>query len=98
MVVGANVVVGSNAHVLLGGGRLGGAYVDYGLGNFVFYAQGGTAAQSGVLTLTVRGRAVTAHRWSPATIFGGVPYPLTGSAASVVETWWEQLRRCTGLG
>ena len=95
---GADVVVGSHAHVLLGGGRLGGAYVDYGLGNFVFYAQGGTGAQSGVLTLTVRGRAVIAHRWSPATIFGGVPHPLTGSAASVAETSWEQLRRCTGLG
>ena len=35
---GADVVVGSHAHVLLGGGLLGRALVDYGLGNFVFYA------------------------------------------------------------
>ena len=35
---GADVVVGSHAHVLLGAGRLGRALVAYGLGNFVFYA------------------------------------------------------------
>ena len=34
---GADVVIGSNAYVLLGGGYLGWAYVDYGLGNFAFY-------------------------------------------------------------
>jgi poly-gamma-glutamate synthesis protein (capsule biosynthesis protein) len=34
---GADIVVGSHAHVLLGGGHLGSAYVDYGLGNFAFY-------------------------------------------------------------
>ena len=35
---GADVVVGSHAHVLLGAGRKGKAFVAYGLGNFVFYA------------------------------------------------------------
>ena len=34
---GADIVIGSHAHVLLGGGYLGSAYVDYGLGNFAFY-------------------------------------------------------------
>jgi hypothetical protein len=34
---GADIVIGTNAHVLLGGGYLGSAYVDYGLGNFAFY-------------------------------------------------------------
>ena len=34
---GADIVVGAGAHVLLGGGYLGSAYVDYGLGNFAFY-------------------------------------------------------------
>jgi len=43
---GADVIVGSHAHVLLGGGFLGRAYVDYGLGNFVFYANGGAATSS----------------------------------------------------
>jgi poly-gamma-glutamate synthesis protein (capsule biosynthesis protein) len=94
---GADVVVGSHAHVLLGGGYLGPAYVNYGLGNFVFYAHGGAAAQSGVLTLTVRGRAVTRARWTPAVISGGVPIPTTGSAADRAVASWNGLRGCTGL-
>ena len=94
---GADVVVGSHAHVLLGAGYLDGAYVDYGLGNFVFYATSDPATRSGVLTLTVRGRAVTASTWTPATIWRGVPVPLTGSAARTATTAWRRLRGCTGL-
>jgi poly-gamma-glutamate synthesis protein (capsule biosynthesis protein) len=94
---GADVVVGSHAHVLLGGGYLGPAYVHYGLGNFVFYARGGVTAQSGVLTLTVRGRAVTRAQWLPAVISGGVPIPLNGSAADRAVASWNELRGCTGL-
>jgi poly-gamma-glutamate capsule biosynthesis protein CapA/YwtB (metallophosphatase superfamily) len=94
---GADVIVGSHAHVLLGGGYLGPAYVDYGLGNFVFYASGGEAARSGVLTLTVRGRAVTRSSWTPAVISGGIPIPIDGSAADQAAASWNDLRGCTGL-
>jgi Bacterial capsule synthesis protein PGA_cap len=94
---GADVVVGSHAHLLLGGGYLRGAYVHYGLGNFVFYSRGGVTAQSGVLLLTTQGRAITASRWVPATISGGIPIPLTGSAATSAVSSWQSLRRCTGL-
>jgi hypothetical protein len=94
---GADVVVGSHAHILLGGGYLRGAYVDYGLGNFVFYARGGPTAQSGVLLLTLRGRAVTASRWIPAVISNGIPIPLQGPQATQAVASWQSLRRCTGL-
>jgi poly-gamma-glutamate synthesis protein (capsule biosynthesis protein) len=94
---GADVVVGSHAHVLLGGGYLGPAYVHYGLGNFVFYARGGVTAQSGVLTLTIRGRAVTKANWTPAVISGGIPIPIEGSAADRAVASWNGLRSCTGL-
>jgi poly-gamma-glutamate capsule biosynthesis protein CapA/YwtB (metallophosphatase superfamily) len=94
---GADVVVGSHAHVLLGAGFLDGAYVSYGLGNFVFYSSGGVTARSGVLTLTVRGRAVTGVRWTPAVISGGVPLPLSGRAAGQAVAAWRALRGCTGL-
>ena len=94
---GADVVVGSHAHLLLGGGYLRGAYVHYGLGNFVFYSRGGVTAQSGVLLLTTRGRAITNSRWVPATISGGVPIPLNGAAATRAVSSWQSLRRCTGL-
>jgi Bacterial capsule synthesis protein PGA_cap len=94
---GADVVVGSHAHILLGGGYLRGAYVHYGLGNFVFYSRGGLTAQSGVLLLTTRGRAITASRWVPAVISGGIPIPLQGADATRAISSWQSLRRCTGL-
>jgi hypothetical protein len=94
---GADVVVGSHAHVLLGGGYLRGAYVHYGLGNFVFYSRGGVTAQSGVLLLTTQGRAITNSRWVPATISGGIPIPLTGQPATSAVSSWQSLRACTGL-
>jgi poly-gamma-glutamate capsule biosynthesis protein CapA/YwtB (metallophosphatase superfamily) len=95
---GADIVVGSHAHVQLGAGRLGAAFVDYGLGNFVFYARGGSAtARSGVLLLTVAGRAVTAARWVPAEIAGGVPQPLSGELATRGLEQWTSLQSCTGL-
>jgi poly-gamma-glutamate synthesis protein (capsule biosynthesis protein) len=94
---GADIVVGSHAHVLLGGGWHGRAYVDYGLGNFVFYSSGGATAESGVLELTVAGRAVTKATWLPATLEGGVPIRLTGESAAVARRDWVDLRSCTGL-
>jgi poly-gamma-glutamate synthesis protein (capsule biosynthesis protein) len=96
---GADVVVGSHAHVPLGGGwNPDGAYVDYGLGNFVFYAGGnGPNTVSGVLELTVRGRAVTAASWTPARIIGGAPSLLDGAAAGAAVASWDAQRGCAGL-
>jgi poly-gamma-glutamate capsule biosynthesis protein CapA/YwtB (metallophosphatase superfamily) len=90
-------VVGSHAHVLVGSGFVDGAYVSFGLGNFIFYARGGLGAQTGVLTLTMRGRAVTGVRWTPAVISGGVPVPLSDAAAERAVASWRALRSCTGL-
>ena len=94
---GADVVVGSHAHVLLGDGRLGGAYVDYGLGNFQFYNGNGPTAQTGVLTLTVQGRRTTDVRFDPGVMRGGRPEPLTGTARQTALAQREQRRGCTGL-
>ena len=52
---GADIIIGSHAHVLLGGGYLGSAYVDYGLGNFAFYNTPPPTDQSGSLVVTVTG-------------------------------------------
>ncbi len=94
---GADIVVGSHAHVLLGGGHSGAAYIDYGLGNFVFYTHGGITAESGVLTLTTFGRHVEAAQWIPALIQQGLPNPLRGAAATQAVDEWNQRRSCTGL-
>jgi poly-gamma-glutamate synthesis protein (capsule biosynthesis protein) len=95
---GADIIVGSHAHVLLGGGWQGQAYVDYGLGNFVWYsAHTPATAATGVLTLTVRGHSVEKSRWTPATITAGIPVPLHGAAARQALGRWNGLRGCTGL-
>jgi poly-gamma-glutamate synthesis protein (capsule biosynthesis protein) len=96
---GADVVVGAHAHVQLGGGWKGSRYVDYGLGNFVFYASGGVTPEtrSGVLTLTLRRRAVTTAHWSPALIEDGLPVPLHGDDAADAQQQWQSLRSCTDL-
>ena len=95
---GADVVVGGHAHVLLGGGRLGSAYVDYGLGNFVFSgSRTEETLRSGILTLTVRGRSVEASSWTPAVLRSGAPHLLEGAAAEAAVADKERRRDCTGL-
>ncbi len=94
---GADIIVGAHAHILLGGGMLGRAFVDYGLGNFVFYTGGGIAARTGVLEVTATGRRIDGYRWLPAQIEGGRPVPLTGDARAQAVREWRDLRGCTGL-
>jgi len=94
---GADVVVGGHAHRLQGGGRLGTAFVAYGLGNLVFYADSGPGTDTGVLTLTVTGRDVDEYRWTPGHLVGQLPRPLSGAAAEQAGRDWEALRDCTGL-
>jgi poly-gamma-glutamate synthesis protein (capsule biosynthesis protein) len=95
---GADVVVGQHAHVVLGGGYDGSAYVHYGLGNFQFYtATGSATSDTGVLTLTVDGRDVTDAQWTPGTIIDGLPTALSGDAAVSAHEEWESLRSCADL-
>ncbi|WP_372500210.1 CapA family protein [Sphaerisporangium perillae] len=94
---GADVIVGGHAHILLGSGYLRGRYVNYGMGNFVFYNSGPQTGATGVLTLTINGRKVLKDQWTPARINGGVPIPLTGAARTQAVASWKSLRSCAGL-
>ncbi len=94
---GADIVIGTNAHVLLGAGYMGSAYVDYGLGNFAFYDDTAPETDSGSLIITATGRHVTAAAFRPATILNGLPQPLTGAPAQTALQSWNSARTCTGL-
>ncbi len=96
---GADVVVGSHAHVLLGAGWHEAAYVSYGLGNFVWYSPNTVVeATSGVLALTVKsGRVTAAALKSTRTGPDGIPRPLKGTDAEKAQKGWKSLRTCTGL-
>jgi hypothetical protein len=92
---GADIIVGTHAHVLLGGGYLGTAFVDYGLGNFAFYDNTPPENASGSLVVTATGRHIDQVTWRPATIVDDLPQPLTGAAATSALAAWTQDRACT---
>jgi poly-gamma-glutamate synthesis protein (capsule biosynthesis protein) len=94
---GADIIVGSHAHRVFGAGRLGDAFVAYGLGNFVYFREDGESGRSGILTLTATGRHVDTYDWIPARIRHGIAIPQTGAAASVDHQEWVNRRTCSGL-
>jgi poly-gamma-glutamate synthesis protein (capsule biosynthesis protein) len=94
---GADIVVGSHAHVLLGGGYLGTAYVDYGLGNFAFYNDPSPTDETGSLVITATGRHIDAVTWRPALVEDEIPVPLGGDAADSALQRWAAARSCTDV-
>ena len=94
---GADIIVGGHAHVLLGGGMLQSAFVDFGLGNYFFYAASGNRADSGVVVVQATGRRIDRYQFEPARISGGQARSLTGAAADQAVAAWTALRPCTGL-
>ena len=89
---GADIVVATHAHVLLGGGHLGSAYVDYGLGNFAFYDNSPPENASGSLVIAATGRHIDQVTWRPAEIVDDLPQPLSGGAAAAALATWNQAR------
>jgi poly-gamma-glutamate capsule biosynthesis protein CapA/YwtB (metallophosphatase superfamily) len=94
---GADVVVGSHAHIPLGAGMLDDTYVSYGLGNFLWYQ--GKLPDTGVLRLKIVDGEVVRDDWVPGEIgpTGGPPRPVTGSARRAAIREWRGLRSCTDL-
>ncbi len=94
---GADVIVGSHAHVLLGSGWQQDTYVNYGLGNFVWYHN--RPPDTGVLRLRLKDGKVVSDRWTPARIgpLGGRPLPLSGRARHRAIADWRVRSGCAGL-
>lgn len=91
---GARIVVGGHAHRVQGGGLKDGAFVHYGLGNFVFYTPSGPGTESGVLRVTADSSGILDYRWVPARLRSGVA-TRTDDPADVDR--WDALRDCTDL-
>lgn len=99
---GADILVGAHSHVLQGAGSEGGAYVAYGLGNFLWYSEGldePFSARAGVLRLTVQGREVVRSDFVPTVMTPtGQPEVLTGWRADLARHNFDELRACADLG
>ncbi len=107
---GADIVVGGHAHRVQGSGWSGTTFVGYGLGNFIWYNNRGSSADTGVLTITVEpdvlakraagettGSPVVAETWTPMLIQrDGIPVAATGSAGRLM-TAKQAANTCSGL-
>jgi poly-gamma-glutamate synthesis protein (capsule biosynthesis protein) len=82
-----------------GAGVLDDTYVAYGLGNFVWYRPGSTAAATtGVLTVTVDGGRVVDEEWAPARVHpDGLPRFAGGTDADQLVAAFDGQRDCTDL-
>ncbi len=97
---GASAVVGAHAHVLQGAGwRPDGTYVEYGLGNYLWWMSfGNNQDDNGVLTLTFRHGKVVANNFAPSHLDErGVPVPATGAEKQRIAAEWRADRSCTDL-
>jgi poly-gamma-glutamate synthesis protein (capsule biosynthesis protein) len=106
---GADIVVGGHSHRVNGGGWMKNAFVDYGLGNFVWWRSHEPDSRTGVLTLSVDVRRATASKrppgpvvrkavWTPMLIGAdGIPEVASGADATRLLAVWKQASRCTGL-
>ncbi len=94
---GADVIVGTHAHMPQGEGFIGTTYVHYGLGNFLWYGPS-KSTDSGLLTLTVTGRKVTKHTFIPAAISStGQAVPAAGSTLTAMRQRLDRANACSGL-
>src|SRR5215211_7200983 len=96
---GADLIVGTHAHLLQGEGWLGGTYVAYGLGNFLWWWNDAYSNDTGLLRVTLRAAKIVQTEFVPAYISRqtGQPLPVTGAEASRISSKVANLRGCTGL-
>ena len=94
---GANIIVGSHAHILQGSGWLGRTFVAYGMANFLWW-EASYSTSTGVLLLTLHGHGPLSARFVPATVSAtGQPIVDTGRAARQARAHYRSLRACTDL-
>lgn len=96
---GATMIVGTHSHLLQGGGWLGQTFVQYGLGNFLWWRDDAWSNDTGVLRVTLHGAKIVKSELVPAVISRktGRPVPVTGGDGTRVGQKYQALRRCTGL-
>ncbi|WP_373367440.1 CapA family protein [Micromonospora purpureochromogenes] len=96
---GADIVVGTHAHLLLGDGWIGKTFVQYGLGNFLWWRDDAYSNDTGVLRVTLHGSAIVKTELVPATISRrtGQPELAGGEDAARILQKYASLHACTGL-
>ncbi|WP_025274942.1 CapA family protein [Haloglycomyces albus] len=96
---GADALVGTHAHLLLGDGWIDDTYVHYGLGNFLWWRDDAYSNDTGVLQLHLQDAGISDVEFLPARISmeTGQPIPVEGQEAQRIQQEREERRSCTGL-
>lgn len=96
---GADMIIGTHAHNLLGDGWLGSTFVAYGLSNFLWWRNDAGSNDTGVLVVRLLGSEIKEVEFVPAYIdrTTGQPIPSEGEEAERIATKYAKLRDCTGL-
>jgi poly-gamma-glutamate synthesis protein (capsule biosynthesis protein) len=95
---GADVIVGTNAHRVQGGGYMGDSFVEYGLGNLQYKAGAIEAREGGMLSVTVTGRRIDQVVWHPISIGTDyLPTLMTGASANAAINRWNSRQACAKL-
>ena len=96
---GADVLVGTHAHVLLGDGWLDDTYVHYGMSNFVWWRNDAATNDTEVLRLTLRSGKVTSAEVTPAYInrTTGIPAAASTAQSSRILAVRARAVACSGL-
>ena len=108
---GADAIVGGHSHRVQAGGWSGSTYVNYGLGNFVWWRNAGASGNTGVLTIEVdkervrqrraggdAGALVVKETWVPFRVTSsGIPEPVGAATAAQRLAERDALRGCSGL-
>lgn len=93
---GADVVIGSHAHLLQPTTTVGNTAIAYGLGNFVFASSRTETRSTGVLTVTVPGtNGAPSMEFDPARITNGLPVLLSGAEREkALQRWTSRGEGC----
>ncbi|MEU4641498.1 CapA family protein [Micromonospora sp. NPDC023814] len=96
---GASLVVGTHAHLLLGDGWIDRTFVQYGLGNFLWWRDDAYSNDTGILRVTLRGAEIVKTELVPALISRrtGQPQLARGDDAARILQEYADLRGCTEL-
>lgn len=96
---GANIVVGPHGHLLLGDGWIGKTFIQYGLGNSLWWRDDASSNDTGVRRVTLHGSAIVDTELVPALISRrtGQPQLAGGKDAARISHEYANLRACTGL-
>ncbi|MGB2757430.1 MAG: CapA family protein, partial [Acidimicrobiia bacterium] len=94
---GADAIVGAHAHRVQGSGFVGSTFVSYGLGNFIWYQDGGDSGRSEAVSFELSDSVVKGFSVTPVTIHLGIPSADAPEKMPEAQQIIEKRATCAGV-